>query len=151
VPIGEDAQWVVIPSFDSVIICEGEWDMLRLHDHGFDNAVTHTAGAGTWLVKWNPLFAGKKVFICFDRDRVGQQGAAKVAHNLFPVAKEVRLVDLPLPGTPEANDVSDYWRLGGTLDGFRELLRKARPYIPANRASGRRGGLHGKRFYAHRA
>jgi hypothetical protein len=149
VPTGEDARWVALPSFDEVIITEGEWDMFRLHDLGCDSAIAHSAGAGTWLSKWTPLFAGKKVWICFDRDRIGQQGAAKVAQNLFPVAKDVRLVDLPLPGTPESNDISDFFRVGGTADGFRELLRKARAFIPTNRLSGRRGGLHGRRVYAY--
>jgi hypothetical protein len=150
VPTGEDAQWLGDLSLNEVIVCEGEWDCFRLQDVGFGNAVTHTAGAGTWLPKWTPVFAGKKVFICFDRDRVGQQGAAKVAQNIFPVATEVRLVDLPLPGTADLNDVSDFFRVfrgGGAVDEFRKLLRNARLYIPAVRATGRGSGLHRGRVH----
>jgi hypothetical protein len=144
-PTGYGAQWLGDFSHQELIICEGEWDFLRLQDSGFDNAVTHTAGAGTWPSKWTPLFAGKKVFTCFDRDRIGQQGAAKAAQHLFPVTKAIRLVDLPLPGTSDANDVSDFFRLGGSADEFRELLRGSRAYI----ASGRRSSSFGRRFHRH--
>ncbi len=128
VPAGHGAQWLGDLSNPEPIICEGEWDLLRLHDRGFTNAITHTAGAGTWLKEWTPKFAGKRVWICYDRDPIGQRGAAKAAKNLFPVASEVRLVDLPLPGTPECNDVSDFFRLGATKQDFEELLKKAKPY-----------------------
>jgi Toprim-like len=129
VPAGHGAQWLGNLSSVELLICEGEWDCLRLHDLGFEQAVTHTAGAGTWLDKWTSLFTGKKVWISYDRDRAGQFGAAKSAAKIFPVACEIRILDLPLPGTGDAKDVSDFFRLGGTKEDFAKLLRNARPYV----------------------
>jgi hypothetical protein len=76
------------------------------------------------------MFTDKHIFICYDRDAVGMKGAAKVARSLWPVAASVNIVDLPLVGTPEAKDISDYFRLGGTTDGFKVLLEGARRYVP---------------------
>jgi len=129
-PHGLGAQWLGHIYKQSLIICEGEWDFLRLQDEGFDNAITHTAGSMTWLKHWTRMFENKRVWICFDRDEIGLKGSARVAKNIFPVANEVRLVDLPLPGTPDKKDINDYFRLGGTADGFRKILTRSRFYVP---------------------
>jgi hypothetical protein len=148
VPAGYGAQWLGDLSHPELIVVEGEWDFFRLHDTGFDNVVTHTAGAGTWRSQWTPLFKNKVVWVCYDRDVQGQQGAAKVAWNIFPVAKEVCLVDLPLPGTPEANDISDFFRLGGTANEFRKLLERGRRYAPRFYRAGRHNNLRDRGFNA---
>ncbi len=128
VPSGLHPQWIGDLSGPEILLCEGEWDMFTAFDRGFTHAATHTAGAGSWLPTWTPIFAGKGMSICYDRDPIGMRGAARVARALWPVAASVRIVDLPLPGTPEAKDVSDYFRLGGTADGFTVLLEGARRY-----------------------
>ena len=126
-PPGYGAQWLGDLSKPDLILCEGEWDCLRLNDQGFDNAISHTAGAMTWLQQWTADFTGKRIWICYDRDAIGQRGAAKVARSLHPVTKEIRFIDLPLPGTPESKDISDFFKYGGTHDGFRKLIDSARP------------------------
>lgn len=138
VPSGLHPQWVGDLSGPEVLLTEGEWDLLCAFDHGFTWAATHTAGAGTWLSTWTPMFAGKRVWICYDRDTVGMKGAAKVARALWPVAASVRIVDLPLPGTPEAKDLTDFFRMGGTVDGFKGLLEGARRYVCRGHSTGRR-------------
>lgn len=128
-PAGYGAQWLGDLSQPELLICEGEWDALRAFDMGFGNAVSHTAGSMTWLSKWTPLFKGKKIWVCYDRDPIGIKGAGKVAGKLSSVAEAVRIIDLPLPGTPDSKDISDYFRHGGNKDGFRKLIEGARPYI----------------------
>lgn len=130
VPAGYPAQWLGELSFPDLILCEGEWDFLRLQDMDFTNAVTHTAGSMTWCPAWTPYFRGKRVWVCYDRDLIGRRGAAKVAKILHRIAEEVKIIDLPLPGTPEAKDVSDFFKMGGTRDDFNHLLRGARQYAP---------------------
>ncbi len=136
-PTGFPPQWIGELTGPDVLLCEGEWDCLCAFDHGFTHAATHTGGAGTWLPSWTKMFSGKDITICFDRDETGMRGAAKVAKSLWPVAASVRLVDLPLPGTPDAKDVSDFFRLGGTADEFRVLLRGARHYACRSYSTGR--------------
>jgi DNA primase len=91
----------------------------------------------TWLQPWTTIFTGKKVWICYDRDAIGQRGAAKVARSIQPVATEVRFIDLPLSGTPDRKDISDFFKYGGTCDGFRKLIDNARPFIPRVRRTGK--------------
>jgi hypothetical protein len=148
VPSGYPPQWIGDISGQDVLLCEGEWDMLTAFDNGFAHAATHTAGAGTWLPTWTPLFTGKNVTICYDRDHMGMVGAAKVARALAAVASNVRIVDLPLPGTPDAKDLSDFFRLGATSDDFRRLLNGARSYGYRLRSPGRGHHLPARRLDA---
>ncbi|MBI2066827.1 MAG: toprim domain-containing protein [Deltaproteobacteria bacterium] len=127
IPAGYGAQWLGDLSLSELILCEGEWDLFRLHDEGFHNAITHTAGAGTFLKEWVRLFQDKNIFIVYDVDAVGLKGARNTARLLHEVAN-VRLVKLPLKGTPEENDVSDFFRLGGAADQLRALLREGKKY-----------------------
>lgn len=128
VPAGHEAQWLGDLSGSEVLLTEGEWDWLRALDERLSQAATHTAGAMTWLRSWTPRFAGKRVWICYDRDEIGRRGALKAARCLHGVADQIRIVDLPLPGTPDAKDLSDFFRLGGNVGQFRELLQGAWRY-----------------------
>jgi len=146
VPTGLSPQWIGNLSGPDVLLCEGEWDCLCAFDRGFVQAATHTAGAGTWFATWTPTFAKKNVTICYDRDRMGMVGAAKLARALWPVAASVRIVDLPLPGTPTSKDLSDFFRQGATHDDFRRLLNGARSYGHSGlRSPGRRHHLPARR------
>ncbi len=129
-PTGLPAQWIGNISGPAVLLCEGEWDLFCAFNHGFRNTASHTAGAGSWLPSWTPMFTDKHVVICYDRDIIGMKGAAKLARALWPVAASVRIVDLPLPGTPTSKDLSDYFRAGATARDFQRLLEGARPYVP---------------------
>lgn len=115
-------EWLRTPP-PRLVICEGEFDRLVLESRGMP-AVTSTAGAGTFRLEWaEALRAVRELFICFDRDEAGEQGAARVA-RLLPQARVVRLpVDVG-PG----GDVSDYFvRLGQTVDDFERLLADSQP------------------------
>ncbi len=141
VPSGFPPQWIRNLDGPDVLLVEGEWDLLCAYDHGFTCAATHTAGAGTWLPTWSPMFIKKNIWIIYDRDRIGMLGAARVAKALWPVAASVRMVDLPLPGTPEAKDLTDFFRGGGTAEDFQELLNGARHYVRRTHSPGRGSGL----------
>lgn len=94
----------VLKENDRILLCEGEWDALLANQHGVP-AVTGTTGAKQWMSKWNRKFTGKDVFICYDRDIAGDEGAEKVARNLRGVAHLVAKVELPME-----------WRERGGLD-----------------------------------
>lgn len=67
---------------DSLILCEGNMDVISLHQAGFDNAV---AGLGTALTEQQASLLSRyagEIYLCYDSDEAGQK-AAKKALQLF--------------------------------------------------------------------
>jgi hypothetical protein len=131
VPSKKKAQLFKTPGFDkakSVLFVEGEWDLLKAYDSGFE-AATGTAGAGTWKKEWDGAFSGKSVTICFDKDEPGREGARKVANKLIDGADalEVKILDLPFP-EGSGNDLSDYLNFH-SVEEFKTLLATAVPVV----------------------
>lgn len=120
----------VLAKTNPLVICEGEFDRLVLESRGFP-AVTSTGGCGVFRREWASEFAEiPDVYICFDNDAPGRDGALRVA-QLIPPAKLVRLPDDVGPG----GDVTDFFvRLGRSNDDFAELLRAAEPERQSRRA-----------------
>lgn len=110
---------------DTVVLVEGEWDCLLACQLGFP-AVTVTGGAGTWPKTFSAEFKGKQVFVCYDVDEAGVKGGNAVAMALLHHAREVRRVTLPLKGTSDDKDFSDYIvKRKHTAEDFRQLLSAA--------------------------
>jgi replicative DNA helicase len=112
---------------DFVAVCEGEKDALSLERLSLV-ATCNNGGAGNFKPELVPYFTGKQVAIFPDNDEPGRAHALKVAALLAPVAKSVRIVELP--GLAEKGDVTDFINAGGTVDEIRELYRKAQPWTP---------------------
>jgi hypothetical protein len=107
---------------DWVLLCEGETDTMLACQLGFP-AITATGGADTWRDDFGILLKGKKVFVCYDVDQAGKRGMDQVAIKLVRTASEVRKVRLPLRGTREEKDFSNYIvDLGHSADDFAKLL-----------------------------
>jgi DNA primase len=109
-----------------IIICEGEFDRLVLEGQGIA-AVTSTGGARLFRAEWARNFeAIDEVYLCFDRDQAGREGALSVAR----VLPKARIVELPEEVGP-SGDVTDFFvRLGKTRDDFLALLEAAKPGPP---------------------
>lgn len=91
-----------------IVIVEGEAKSALLCQMGF-NAVSPTAGSGTWLEEWSQLFTGKDVAIIYDIDKGGRKGANKICRLLFPHAKSIKDILLPLdPIKFRKGDLTDY-------------------------------------------
>ncbi len=108
---------------ERIVICEGEFDRLVLETKGF-HAVTSTGGAGAFPEEWARFFFGiPEVYVCFDRDDAGKQGALRVAH----LVQHARIVTLP-EEVGDKGDLTDYFvRLKRTAADFEALLRQAEP------------------------
>jgi len=106
-----------------IVICEGEFDRLVLEANGF-KAVTSTAGAGVFRQEWAKEFTEiPEVYICFDNDDAGRNGALRVG-RMIPHAK---IVELPVE-VGESGDVTDFFvRLGKTREEFLKLMEEAKP------------------------
>lgn len=110
----------VLRENDVVVITEGETDCILLNQNGIP-AVTHTAGAATFRPQWGPLFQDKTVFVCYDNDKAGRDGARKVKKTLDPFAEAVYTVDIPLD--TKGADITDYLHKEGfTGKDFQELM-----------------------------
>lgn len=120
---------------EAIILFEGEWDCQLACQMGLA-AMTTTGGAGTWLSEWSPLFKNKTVYICYDADEVGKRGATEVAKSINAHAKNIFLIDLPLAGTKIDKDLTDYIvKHGYTVEDLKEVIGKARQFVPNNKAS----------------
>lgn len=85
---------------DKVIICEGEIDCLLLNQYGYP-AVSSTAGANTWKVKWAQLFSHiRQIWLLYDNDAAGMAGACKVQATL----RRAKIVRLPA-GVKDVGDL----------------------------------------------
>ena len=84
------SQWLTGPLW----ICEGEPDTLCALSIGL-NAVTQTAGCGTWRDEFSLAMSGRDVVICYDADAAGVKGAQVAAESLIQHAKSVRVIVWP--------------------------------------------------------
>ena len=110
-----------------IAVCEGEKDALALDRLGI-TATCNNGGAGNFKPELAPCFAGKHIAIFPDNDDPGREHARKVAAILSPVAKSVKVVELP--DLPLKGDVSDFIAKGGTVDEIRELYKRAQKWTP---------------------
>lgn len=117
-----------------VFVVEGEKDVLTLDQHGFV-ATCNAGGAdqqGTgskWKPELNEHFLGARVVILPDNDEPGLAHAQAVASQLRGIAKEVRIVELPLgPRLPKhGKDVTDWFAAGNTAEDLKRIVRSSEP------------------------
>ena len=116
---------------EDVVICEGELDCLLLRQHGL-LAVTGTAGVGHFPREWAGYFEHRNVAIICDCDDHGLKGANAVARKLADNGvTKVKVVRLPLAGTPDDKDITDFFvKRGGTVEALRDHIAAAPTYTP---------------------
>lgn len=68
-----------------LVLVEGEWDCLVAKQFGLP-AVTWTGGANSWNKKYENMFKDKIVWICYDGDKAGEDGAELANEELFRIA-----------------------------------------------------------------
>jgi P4 family phage/plasmid primase-like protien len=93
---------------DVVVLCEGEKDAINLCSYGI-NAVTLGAATAKWE-KYAKELEGKTVYIWFDNDKAGYQGAVDRYSEIDGFAKDVYIVLFYhiKSGLPEKYDISDW-------------------------------------------
>ena len=110
---------------EEIVVAEGEWDSLLTIQMGMP-CITRTASAITWHSEWSAHFKGRRVYLCHDMDKAGQDANRKVAKALRNIAAEVRIVKLPYPVTDKhGKDLTDWWLEGHTLEDFRGLIERS--------------------------
>lgn len=121
-----------------VVIHEGELDALITIQSGTP-AVTRAGSVKHWLPAWNDLFEGKQVYLCHDRDSVGEAENIKVGRALRKSKKvdDIRVIQLPYPVVKDhGKDITDFWiDNGGTgnkkaREKFKQLIEDAQAFDP---------------------
>ena len=113
---------------DSVYLCAGEKDMTIARSHGFD-AFALTGGEMSIPHTYGYAFRGKKVYILYDNDKTGKEGARKLAVFL----KDEGAIPYVVEGhhstcVEKGEDVWDFFvKYNKGADDFKALIDNAQP------------------------
>ncbi|PJA40283.1 hypothetical protein CO179_02725 [candidate division WWE3 bacterium CG_4_9_14_3_um_filter_39_7] len=119
-PKGSESQiygWETLETTkDPLIICEGELDRLALLSKNI-SAITSTHGAMTFKKEWvEQIPTDVKIYVCFDNDKAGKDGALRVVKMLHETKHETYLITLPTE-LGVGGDITDYLTtFNGTTD-----------------------------------
>lgn len=108
---------------DRIVICEGEFDAIVLDQLGY--SAVGVAGAQSWKDSFADYMKdAKTVFVVFDNDKAGVQGAEKVAKALDGKSRMVMMPDVEDDGNK--NDITEWIiKKGHTKEEFDQLLMGA--------------------------
>jgi hypothetical protein len=118
--------------FPSLLICEGEKDMLTAKSMGIPNAVAKIGGTKSYILGGKPL-EGKSIFIVYDCDDAGRTGAIQDATILVErFSCKVKTLDL---GLLDGEDLNDYFiKYKHTLQDLKDLIIKTPWFVPVPQA-----------------
>ena len=109
----------------NIILCEGNLDIVTLHQAGFDNAV---ASMGTALTLEQTRLLSrytKELVLCYDNDEAGKRATEKALQILNNSEFSVKVLELPRRRTETGElvkqDPDDYIKFHGA-DAFERLL-----------------------------
>lgn len=113
--------------FSSILITEGEKDMLTAKSFGIKSAVAKVGGAKTPIVA-GINFDNKHVVIVYDCDAPGREGAeADAAYLIEHHACHVKIIDL---GLQDKEDLNDYFmKYNHTVNDLYTLIKNTPEYI----------------------
>ena len=89
-------------------------------------ATCNAGGSKKWRLEHTTFLQGADIVLLPDNDPAGRDHVDAIAASLVPVARRVRLLELP--GLPEKGDIIDWVAAGGTAEEFARLLTAARDY-----------------------
>jgi len=118
---------------EGVLVVEGYYDVLQLHQVGIHQAV---APLGTALTEEHLRLVGrftKRLALCFDGDAAGRRAMEKSLRMALPLGFDVRLLELPQGEDP------DTWCMTVGAEAFRELIRQAPDWTSFVRAPAMEG------------
>jgi hypothetical protein len=109
------------PRGDVLFVTGGEKDVMSLAAHGFAAVCfnSETAHIPPPVIK-QLSHRFKHIILLYDTDETGLATSHTQAERLK--ALEVKRLVLPLPGSAEAKDISDFFRLGHTAEELKELV-----------------------------
>jgi DNA primase len=122
---GLDRAKASIGKLGYVLICEGQLDVIAIHEAGFTSAV---APLGTAFTSEHAKLLRRytsRALLCFDSDSAGMAAADKAFAILAPLGMDLMLVTLPAGDDPD----SLIKREGS--DAFARAINEAKPFFEA--------------------
>lgn len=107
----------------SVIVCEGQLDLIACHMAGVQNVV---APQGTALTSEHLRILrryAQEAILCFDSDNAGQKATARILDELVGSGMALRVIGVPAPHDPDS-----FIRDNGG-EAFRQLVAGARDFF----------------------
>ena len=106
---------------DTLFITGGEKDVLSLVAKGFHAICfnSETSNIPQNIIK-KLSYRFKHIILLYDTDKTGLESSAKHAQQLANLG--VKRLILPLAGTKQEKDISDYFKLGNTRENFTQLF-----------------------------
>lgn len=117
-----------VVKYDTLVICEGEKDMLTAKSLGIVNAVAKIGGAVSYIIGGLNL-RNKNIVICYDCDDAGRVNAERDAGILIErFACKVKVIDL---GLLDKEDLNDYFiKYKKTAQDFSNLITSTPLFVP---------------------
>jgi|LGVE01.1.fsa_nt_gb hypothetical protein len=114
--------------YNTLVVCEGEKDMLTALSMGVVNAVAKVGGAKSYIMGGRN-FENKNIIIAYDCDKYGRLGAeqdATLLTNRFNC--KVKVINL---GLQDKEDLNDYFiKYGHTVQEFNTLIKATPIFVP---------------------
>lgn len=105
-----------------ILICEGEKDMIVARMYGY-NAITLTGGCKAIPSLFKQYFFNKEVYIAYDNDDAGRNGAIRLANFLLSTTKKVKIIDKFHQDLQPKQDLYDYFIINKkTKQEFDEII-----------------------------
>ena len=106
----------------TLLLTESVIDGLTLYDQGFTNVIPAYGVNGLTEDHLSLFNRIKELYICFDSDKAGKEGAEKIVEQLTQLKKEIAVHTVTLPD----KDINIYFNRH-TPEEFEQLLKKANP------------------------
>lgn len=120
---------------EELFIVAGEKDLISSWSMGLRNIITSTGGESNWDDLWSFDFHGKTIYIVYDIDEAGLNGAKELYRRLQNVCN-VHVITLPeMPPFEDGSrrkDLTDFWNLGKNLDDFVKLVPSTNYFVSSN-------------------
>lgn len=116
-----------VQRYNTLLITEGEKDMLTAKSFGIKSAVAKIGGAKTPIIA-GVNFDNKKVVLIYDCDTPGREGAeADAIYLIERHACSVKIIDL---GLQDKEDLNDYFmKYNHTVDDLYQLIQSTPEYV----------------------
>lgn len=126
---------------EEILICAGEKDMLLATKYGF-NAISILGGEKVKPIFFKNLFKSKKVYIAYDNDSAGIEGALSLAEWLYRYTKDIKVLnvsdtyeedgkDLVAVAKEDKEDLTDFFnKYNQNEHDLRNVIDNCRWYQP---------------------